>query len=167
MNDLISTFRNLPPGVRRGAALVGAVVAVLLVLRSRNTATPSDTADAATVDPATGGAPVSFDTSAIDSGALGAWQDQTNEYLQGLAENQARLLEAFGSSRTPSEPAGTVHWTAVGPNGETPNQIAVRLRKAGAKTANGQAITAAYLIRFNTWKVSPTTRLFAGAPVRY
>jgi hypothetical protein len=174
MVDLAQAYRNLPPNTRRLVLAGGAGLAALVVLRGRSGA--GDTSDAATdsagaVDGlAYGGIPTTFDMGAIGVDQLMDFEADWATDLADAFDRIRELEERPQNTSYPRPPANTVQQTfvmTVNGKGETPNAIAVRLRKAGQRTADGRDLTASYLIRFNQWKTAATAPRWPGEIVNY
>lgn len=162
--DLLARFRQLPTGARTAIAAIGGLVAVYVLARGRSRGEAPETppADIGTA-PTVGTGPLGFDTDVIGSGEIMSILGDQAKELAGLTEALANWDKPQGKAPTVPHTVNETYVLA----GETPNAIASRLRKAGAKTASGQPITAGYLIHFNRIKVSPTTRLYPGMRIAY
>jgi hypothetical protein len=108
-------------------------------------------------------------TDAIGTGTIAEWANLFTEGYEGLS-GRIEDLETKAAT-TPGVPKFTVKATYA-LSGESANDVAIRLRSGGQKTADGRSITADYLIRFNQIRsrgryVSPSADLWPGMAIRY
>lgn len=176
ITDLLA---QLPPNARKYALVAGGAGAVFLVVRSmRSEPVDPDSEDAGVAgDDGTttvgygGGFPLYGGADVIGVDQLMDFESHIATELADLRETVSAWDAPHAPSTTPSSPPGTVHWTYVqtvaGGKGESANAIAIRLRGAGGRTADGRDITAAYLMRFNQWTGSTSDPRWPGSRVAY
>lgn len=109
-------------------------------------------------------------TDAIGTGTLAGWAELFTDGLTGMSTRIDQLETAQANNPKPL-PKYTVLQTYAR-QGESANDVAIRLRAAGAKTADGRPLTASYLIAFNQIRsngrpVSASALLWPGMLIRY
>lgn len=170
--DLAATFNRLPPNTKRTLAVGGALLAGFVLLRGRNRDEAPADEPAATDATALAGLPYTYNNDALGVDDIMEFKSDLVEDYLGLA-NRLDDLENRPQAPTPTLPKPVPHTVrntyvlTVGRRGETPNEIAIRLRNAGQKAANGSPLTADYLRRMNGWKTAKTAGRWPGENVRY
>lgn len=170
--SIADTLNRLSPRQRQIAAVAGVGAAGFVLLRGRNR-DAAEAEDASTAT-ATGGLPVSFDNSAIGADQLMQFEsdlvDSYGNLVDKLNDAAGRITELEERPQAATPVPHTVRNTyvlTVGGKGESPNQIAIRLRKAKQRTAAGADLTAAYLMKMNGWRGSAAAPRWPGENVRY
>lgn len=173
-------LQNLTP-MQRTALYIGVPLVALAVLVSsrRSAAAPEpDPNSTAAADPPAGTLPGYAagtdpgNTGIIDAGSFASYIEDFTGELTNITR-RITDLETSPTSTVTKEPPGTIHFYAVAA-GDTAASVATKLRAAGAKTADGRAITSDYLIRFNQLRTRPngpyiasTAKLWPGMSLRY
>jgi hypothetical protein len=167
----MSFLDSLTPAQRTALAVgIPVVGGAVIISTMRKPAEPEPAPDEAA--PPAGTIP-GYDmpsTDAIGTGTIAQLTTMFTDAYEGMSERIGQLETSQANAPKPL-PKLTVLSTVAKP-GETANDVAIRLRAGGAKTYDGRALTADWIIRFNQIKVngryaSPTAKLWPGMPIRY